>query len=329
VVALAAGDSHALALKADGTVLAWGNNQSGELGDGTAPTDHATPVIVQGLGPGSGVAKIAAGGAFSLALKANGTVLAWGNNQRGETGSGDAPTDHATPVQVQGLGPGSGVVAIAAGLADSYALKRDGSVVAWGNNQKGETGSGDAPTDHAAPVAVTGTASVVDIAAGWSHALALKADGTVLAWGDNALGQLGDGTTSPHGTPVSVSGLAAGSDVVAVFAGGDHSHALVALPRSTTPPMPGAAGPASGGGIAGASGGAASASGGSARSASHHQGPLKGRQMYVLFAAQAAGGGNPYGAPPTTPAQKFDEAHAAVTMRTISVSPSPAARATG
>jgi alpha-tubulin suppressor-like RCC1 family protein len=226
VVAVAAGESHALALLADGTVLAWGHNASGELGDGSAPTDHHTPVPVAGLGAGSGVVAIAAGGTFSLALRADGTVLAWGNNQSGELGDGSAPTDHATPVPVAGLGPGSNVIAIVAGGASSYALKSDGTVLAWGNNRSGELGDGAAPADQHVPETVPGLAGIVDIAAGQSHAIAAEASGAVVSWGDNALGQLGDGTTTRRVTPVPVLNLGAGSGVTAVFAAGNHSHAL-------------------------------------------------------------------------------------------------------
>lgn len=246
VVAVSAGDSHSLALKGDGTVLAWGNNQSGQLGDGTAPNDHHTPTAVSGLGPGSGVVAVAAGGAFSLALKGDGTVLAWGNNQSGELGNGNVPNDHDVPGVVSGLGPGSGVVQIAAGFASAYALKRDGTVVAWGNNRRGETGSGDAPTGHPTPVGVHVT-NAVDIAAGWSHALALQGDGTVVAWGDNNLGQLGDNTTTPRAAPVIVAGFGAGSNVVAVYAAGDHSHALVGTPQIAPPTTPGNTSPGSSG----------------------------------------------------------------------------------
>jgi alpha-tubulin suppressor-like RCC1 family protein len=250
VVSIAAGGSHALALKTDGTVLAWGNNGSGELGDGTT-ADRSAPVPVTGLGPGSGVVDIAAGETFSLALKSDGTVLAWGNNASGELGDGSAPADQHTPVQVSGLGPGSGILEVVGGGAHSVALNSDGGVLAWGNNQAGELGDGTAPTDHDGPVhvALPAGARAVDIAAGLEHSLGLLSDGTVLAWGDNALGQLGDGTTTRHPTPVAVSGLGVGSGVVLVLAAGDHSHALFANANTV---LPGAQAPKSARGVAGA-----------------------------------------------------------------------------
>ena len=230
VVAVAAGASHALALKSDGTVLAWGNNASGQLGTGDAPNDHLLPTPISGLGFGSGVTAVAAGDTYSMALKSDGTVLAWGNNASGQLGDGSAPTDHATPVPVSGLGVGSGVVKIIGGGTHSFAITSDGRVFAWGNNASGQLGDGSAPNDQHTPVALSGLPQILDVAAGRAHTVALASDGSVFAWGDNNLGQLGDGSTTRRPTPVAVATLGAGSKVVAVFASGDHSHALVSTP---------------------------------------------------------------------------------------------------
>ena len=194
VVALAVGESQALALKADGSVWAWGNGTSGELGDGQN-NKRSAPAQVIGLGSGSGVVAIAAGGSHSLALKSDGSVVSWGNNKSGQLGDGTRPTDHNQPVQVKGLGPGSNVVGIAAGSAFSMALKRNGTVLTWGKNKVGELGDGTT-TDKSSPVVVTrlGPGSgVTAIAAGSFHALALKQNGTLLSWGNNSSGQIGDG----------------------------------------------------------------------------------------------------------------------------------------
>jgi alpha-tubulin suppressor-like RCC1 family protein len=215
-----------LALKSDGTVLAWGNNHSGELGNGTT-TDSPTPVAVSGLGPGSGVVAIAAGGAFSLALKSDGSVLAWGDNVSGELGNGTT-TGSPTPVAVSALGPGSGVVKIVGGGSSSYALHSSGALSVWGNNGAGELGDGAAPTDHHLPETLPGLPPLADIAAGAEHAVALATDGAVLSWGDNSLGQIGDGTLIRRTTPVAVTGLGAGSGVSNVFAGGNSSYAFTA-----------------------------------------------------------------------------------------------------
>ncbi len=201
VSAIAAGSSHSLALKSDGTVWAWGNNFSGELGDGTTTDSSNKPVQVSEL---DGIEAIAAGGSLSLALKNDGTVWAWGDNQAsqgsrigGQLGD-DEITSSNTPLQVSDL-PG-GIEAIAAGAEHGLALNDDGTVWAWGYNFFGQLGNGTATDSSNKPVQVSELDGVKGIAAGGSFSLALKDDGTVWAWGDNQVGQLGDGT-STDGTP--------------------------------------------------------------------------------------------------------------------------------
>lgn len=210
VIALAVGRSQVLVLKRDGSVWAWGNGTSGELGDGEHGKRSA-PTQVIGLGAGSGVVAIAAGGSHGLALKKDGSVLSWGNNSSGQLGDGTRPADHSSPVGVKGLGPGSGVVAIAAGNSFSIALKADGSVVAWGKNKVGEIGDGTT-ADKDAPVNVVGLGrgrEATAIAAGSYHALALQKDGSLVAWGDNSSGQVGDGRAPKNAlTPSAVTAVA-------------------------------------------------------------------------------------------------------------------------
>ena len=117
VTAVAAGDFDSLALTSAGTVWAWGDNTSGQLGDGTM-TARDTPVQVGGL---TRVTAIAAGSTQSLALKSDGTVSAWGNNTEGELGDGTT-TERDTPLPVAGL---TSVIAIAAGLEYSLALRKN------------------------------------------------------------------------------------------------------------------------------------------------------------------------------------------------------------
>jgi alpha-tubulin suppressor-like RCC1 family protein len=200
---------------AKGNVQSWGDNASGDLGDGLTPPS-STPVAVSKL---SGVIAVAAGGDHSLALLSNGTVEAWGSNAYGELGDGST-TASSTPVAVSGL---SGVTAIAAGGSHSLALLSNGTVEAWGQNNNGELGNG-ATADSSTPVAVSGLSGVTAVAAGDNHSLALLSNGTVVAWGQGGIGQLGDGTTSDSATPVAVSGL---SGVTAIAAGAADSVALL------------------------------------------------------------------------------------------------------
>ena len=216
VTAIAAGDEHSLALKNDGTVWAWGYNGCGELGDGTW-TSHSMPVQVTGL---SGVAAIAGGHMYSLAVKNDGTVWAWGYNSDGELGNGTTTTRRNTPGQVTGL---NNVTAIAGGYSHTLALKKDGTVWAWGTNWYGELGDRTGAQQRTTPVQVVGMNSVASIAGGLNYSMALKNDGTLWAWGLNWYGQLGDGTTCTHGAPMQVTGL---SGVTAIAGGIWHSLAI-------------------------------------------------------------------------------------------------------
>lgn len=128
-------NSHNLALKSDGTVWAWGSNSDGQLGDGT-DIDRNTPIQVGGL---SHVIAIAGGGAHSIALKSDGTVWAWGCNWAGQLGIGIPFSAKNKPVQVKYL---SNIITITSGWMHSIAEKSDGTLYAWGYNERGELGDG-------------------------------------------------------------------------------------------------------------------------------------------------------------------------------------------
>ena len=213
--AVEAGGFHTVALKNGGTVWAWGDNSTGQLGDGTVGINRGTPVQVSGL---TNVLAIAGGGSHTVALKSDGTVWAWGYNYNGQLGDGTT-TFRTTPVPVSGL---SNVLALAAGSYHTVALKSDGTVWAWGDNRAGQLGDGTT-INRLTPVQVSGLSNVLALAAGSYHTVALKSDGTVWAWGSNDFGQLGDGTTTSRMTPVPVSGL---SNVIALAAGIYHTVAL-------------------------------------------------------------------------------------------------------
>jgi alpha-tubulin suppressor-like RCC1 family protein len=235
VTKVVAGGSHNLALTEDGSVWTWGRDDHGQLGDrgdqgrpgrrtveyrGQSFPCRTTPAAVEGL---TGVRDIAAGGGHSLALLADGTVLAWGYNDRGQLGDGGG-NDRAAPSLVHGL---AGVRALAAGYHHTLALLGDGTARACGLNDGGQCGDGST-RPRALPVQVKGLDEAVSLAGNGGgtdvspgnggHNLALRAGGTVLAWGFNDFGQLGDGTTTGRLTPVEVVGLPA---VRHVTAGGE------------------------------------------------------------------------------------------------------------
>lgn len=212
VVKVASGVGHALALKSDGTVWAWGENSDGRLGDGTL-IDRSLPVFVGGI---QGVIDIAAGMYHSVALKSDGSVWAWGRNSFGQLGDGTT-ANSMKPVRVKKLPP---VEKIFAGYYNTFATGRK-TLWGWGGNAYGQLGDGS-KTDRLTPVEIKGF-DASKVAAGLYHTVALKSDGSVWAWGWNMFGFLGDGTSEDRLLPVSVKGL---SDVTDIAAGLYHSLAL-------------------------------------------------------------------------------------------------------
>ncbi len=186
---MVASDGHGLALQLDGSIWAWGTCTSGQLGIGevawTSDGGEAVPAL-------SGLLDIAVGAAHSLALKADGTVLATGRNIEGQLGI-------LTTAQAWTFGPVPGLSAIKAVFAGgnrSYALKADGSLWAWGEDL------GPLPVHAQQP-----PGTLTSLAVGSNHTLALTSDGSVWAWGRNMNGQLGTGNTLAVTAPVRVAGL--------------------------------------------------------------------------------------------------------------------------
>ena len=191
VSAIAAGGWYTCALTSGGGVKCWGENRSGQLGDGTTETGRPAPVDVSGLS--SGVSAIATGGEHACALMSTGGVKCWGDDYYGQLGSSKTTS---TPVDVSGLS--SGVSAIAAGDNHTCALMSTGGVKCWGENDWGQLGDGthtDPSSKTITPVDVIGLSSGVSaIATGSSHTCALTSAGGLKCWGWNYSGQLGNGT---------------------------------------------------------------------------------------------------------------------------------------
>ncbi len=225
VVAVAVGANHSVALTSTGSLLAWGANSSGQLGNGTV-TSSSTPVAVR-LPSGTTAAAIAAGRDHNLVLTATGPapLLAWGANSKGQLGDGTV-SGRSVPVAV-GLPPGPTVTAIAGGGDHSLALTADDTALAWGSNSRGQLGNGTT-TDSLVPitVALPAGAEATAVAAGRTHSAVLTSEGTALAWGGNQLGQLGNGSTSDSSEPVSVT-LPVGTQLTSIASrDSDHNVAI-------------------------------------------------------------------------------------------------------
>jgi alpha-tubulin suppressor-like RCC1 family protein len=282
VTQVAGGCTHSLALRSDGTVWAWGDNRFGTLGRGTITGVEATAAPVSGL---AGVTKIAAGCGFSLALRSDGSVWAWGYNSVGQLGIGGTASS-AVPVKITALSQVTGIsagwdssAAVVAGGASVWAwggndngqlgdgtlagrttpvrvtqigtvhiagvavggafeggefaavLGTDGSVWAWGNDTLGQLGNAPASSPVTRPVNTIGAGSgITQISAGLVNMVALRSDGTVLDWGNNSQGELGNGTTTSVAGPVRVTGLTGATQVAAGAGAGFAVHVPQPVP---------------------------------------------------------------------------------------------------
>jgi len=224
---------HNIISKSNGDVYTWGYNLFGQLGIGNNESSSIIPVEVELL-HGKIITQVAMGGGHTIALDASGVVYTWGYNRYGELGIGNENGIGSNiPVEVGGVLSQKTIIQVAAGEYHSIALGADGTVYTWGYNYMGQLGNGNY-TDSNVPVETTlsGTISggtIIQVAAGMNHSMALADDGTVYTWGFNGYGQLGNATeVSTYNVPVPVftSGVLNGKTVIQIAAGNGHSIAL-------------------------------------------------------------------------------------------------------
>jgi len=197
--AIAAGSMHTCAILAGGAVSCWGDDMSGQLGNGQMSGSSVVPVPVMGLT--SGATSIAAGGAFTCAVVSGGAVKCWGDGLHGQLGG---PASSATPMA---LAMPSSVAAVAAGANHVCALMTGGSVACWGAADQGQLGSTQGAMS-AKPVTVPGLTGAVGIAAGGNESCAIDGAGAVHCWGQDPVGDTGSGPAQPGVVPSLTSGIA-------------------------------------------------------------------------------------------------------------------------
>lgn len=247
-IAVSAGNDHSLALREDGKVFAWGRNFYGQIGDGKTSSgsfnnDKYSPFLVA-----ENMVAIGAGYNCSFAIKDDGRLFAWGNNSDGLLGLGfdDRSSYRAVVSSPTAVGEDSDWVAIRTNAISSHALALkspqqsstlpsilsnpiSGSLFGWGYNRYGQVGDGTAQpnnnqwTDRTSPVQINSTNNWKSVSAGQGHALAIRDDDRLFAWGDNSNDALGMGDGSgiggPHRvSPTEVSGGGLWKDAI----GGEH-----------------------------------------------------------------------------------------------------------
>jgi alpha-tubulin suppressor-like RCC1 family protein len=251
--AVAAGEQTGYAIGSDGTLYAWGNNIVGQLGDGTSSVAPTFLPVVVSFPSGVTPKAVAAGGDFAVAIGSDGKLYAWGDNQTGELGNGTntGPDACAPPQFACGTTPApvllpSGVTptAIAGGFGTAYALGSDGKLYAWGEDSLGELGNGSSTSPDTcnvpmavpmaipcgttpAPVLLPSGVTFSAIAAGSQTAYAIGSNTKLYAWGDSSFGKLGNGTSSGAGdsTPAPVL-LPSGVAPTAIAGGAFNAYAL-------------------------------------------------------------------------------------------------------
>jgi alpha-tubulin suppressor-like RCC1 family protein len=237
VIAVAAGNFHTLALCHDGSLVTWGSDFAGQLGDGGdfgASIQRPVPVIENGALSGKKISAISAGTSHNLALCEDGTVVAWGANQSGQLGTGNT-AGSAEPILISASGilAGRTAVAIAAASNNSMVLCSDGTIATFGNNSSGQLGNGTT-VQSTVPVMVSKSGAlfgkaVTSMMACGSYCMAGLDNGDLASWGTNNNYQLGDNSTVNSSLPVAVntSALRPGERFMSV-AGSGHNLALVA-----------------------------------------------------------------------------------------------------
>ena len=219
------GLNHTMGLRANGTLWGWGYNALGQLGNNTT-TNRSSPVSV--VGGFTDWVQVSAARLHTLAIRANGQLWSWGNNDYYGTLGDGTVSNRSSPVSV--VGGFIDWVQVSGSTSHNAGLRSNGQIWSWGGNSSGQLGDGTT-TKRSSPVSLVGgiTDWVQVSTGGRAFTSAIRANGTAWAWGYNSSGQLGDDTTTNRSSPVSITG--GSTNWVQMAAGGDHCSGLRAAPR--------------------------------------------------------------------------------------------------
>jgi alpha-tubulin suppressor-like RCC1 family protein len=200
------------AVKTDGTLWAWGSNAAGQLGQNYAGNYYSSPIQIGAL---TNWKEVSVGTGFMLSIKTDGTLWAWGSNGSGQLGIGNQ-VSYSSPVQIGALTSWKQVSA-STNSNHTFAIKNDGTLWAWGQNNYGQLGTNNT-TYYSSPVQVGNLTNWKQVSAGYRLGVALKTDGTIWTWGWNLSGPIGIGVNSAtvyYSSPVQVGALTSWKQIAA------------------------------------------------------------------------------------------------------------------
>jgi alpha-tubulin suppressor-like RCC1 family protein len=211
---------HIAAIKTDGSLWIWGNNDRGHLGNNTLAY-RSTPVTT--FAGGNNWKQVACSGYNTAAIKTDGTLWVWGSNIAAQLGINSGVNfNQQTPVTT--FAGGNNWKSVACGRTHTAAIKTDGSLWVWGSNTDGRLGI-NATTNRSTPITTfAGGTNWKSVACGENYISAIKTDGTLWTWGGNANGQLGINNTANRSTPVTT--FAGGTNWKSVDCGRVHTAAI-------------------------------------------------------------------------------------------------------
>ena len=220
-ITVAAGWNHSLAIDNSGQLWTWGQNNDGQLGDGTSGEENNknTPTKIK---EGTKFTTVSAGVEHSLAIDNSGQLWVWGWNRYSQLGDGTYKQKN-TPTKIK---KGTKFTTISAGSNHSLAIDNSGQLWAWGSNNYGQLGDGTIENIKNTPTKIKEGTKFTTVAAGWNHSLAIDNLGQLWTWGKNDYGQVGDGTSGEENNKNTPTKIAEGTKFTTVSAGVDHSLAI-------------------------------------------------------------------------------------------------------
>jgi alpha-tubulin suppressor-like RCC1 family protein len=238
ILSISSGDSNTCAIASDNLAYCWGDDASGQLGNGATSGNQVSPVAVDTSGVLSGktIVSISTGYSHTCAIASDNQAYCWGSDINGQLGNGATSGTQASPVAVDTSGVLSGktILSISVGLNHTCAIASDNLAYCWGLDGSGQLGNGATSSTQVSPVAVdtSGVLSgktTLSISASYSNTCAIASDNLAYCWGADTSGQLGNGATSGNQvSPVAVdtSGVLSGKTVSSLFTNGSHTCAI-------------------------------------------------------------------------------------------------------